>query len=303
MKKWMFIWGITILICCAFFACQKNEGKPEGRKKLVVVTTLFPLYDFARNIGGPAVDVSLLLPPGVEPHDFEPRPADIIRIENSAVFVYTGPYMEPWVARLLSGMDHKKFTVVDASTGITLLKAGGGGVDPHIWLDFVKAAEMVENIKNGLVGRTTADRSLFENNARSYQAKLRELDQRYRASLSGCRKDVIIHAGHFSCGYLAARYGLKYLSAYPGLTPNAEPTPQRLIEISSRIKKFGSPAIFYEELMTPTVAETLSKETGARLFMLHGAHNVSKEEMDKEVTFMSIMEKNLENLKEGLECR
>jgi zinc transport system substrate-binding protein len=307
MKKWKFIWVGVMVICCAFPACQKNEKQPAGKsaggEKLIVVTTMFPLYEFARNICGPTADVSLLLPPGVEPHHFEPRPADIIKIENCDIFIYTGPSMEPWVAGLLAGMDHKRFTVIDAGEGIALMKAGADGVDPHIWLDFSKAVEMVENIKSGFIGRVPADKDLFEGNASSYKDKLNTLDRRYSAALALCRNKIIIHAGHFTFGYLAARYGLKYLSAYSGLSPNAEPTPRRLIEISRLIKQHGSPFIYYEELMTPTVADTLSKETGARLLMLHGAHNVSKAEMDRGVTFLSLMEMNLHNLREGLVCR
>jgi zinc transport system substrate-binding protein len=302
-SRFIFITTVLCFLSLMSVACQDRVGSDAQRKKLVVVTTTFPLYDFSRSIGGPIADVSLLLPPGVEPHHFEPRPADIIKIQNSDIFVYTGPYMEPWVEKLLGGMGHKKFTIVDASAGIKLMKAGGHGFDPHIWLDFSKAVQMVDNVKKGFVERDAVHGDVFSGNARSYQAKLRELDRRYRESLSLCRKAVIIHAGHFTFGYLAFRYGLKYLSAYPGFTPDTEPTPQRLIEITKRVREYGSSYIFYEELIMPRVAESIAKETGARLLMLHGAHNVTKEEMERGVTFISIMEKSLENLKEGLECR
>lgn len=317
------VFGICILLLIAVTvsACQKNEGIPVGKKKLVVVTTLFPLYDFSRSIGGEKSEVSLLLPPGVEPHHFEPRPADIAKIENADIFIYTGPYMEPWVDRLLKGIDRSKFVVVDAGAGVPLLKRNelsddedehrhrhgedldkAGRIDPHIWLDFSNAGKMVDNIAKGFVTKDPEGRNFFTENAEAYKEKLREMDHKYRESLSSCRVKGIIHAGHFAFGYLAKRYGLSYVSAYPGQSLEQEPTPRRLIEIIDRVKRRGLRYIFYEEMITPRIAEAVSSETGTSLLALHAAHNITKEEMEGGVTFLSLMEKNLENLRVGLQC-
>jgi zinc transport system substrate-binding protein len=162
---------------------------------------------------------------------------------------------------------------------------------------------MVVNILDGFLRRDLANKDFYLKNAEDYKKKLDELDKNYRNSLSSCKKDTIIHGGHFAFGYLARRYHLKYLSAYKGFSPNAEPTPGGLIELSKKLKEHGISYIFYEELITPKVSEAIANETGAKLLMLHGAHNITKDEMDRGVTFISLMEQNLSNLKVGLECQ
>jgi zinc transport system substrate-binding protein len=290
---------------------EKGEKVTTGEKKLKVVTTLFPLYDFAKNIGGQKADITLLLPPGVEPHAFEPRPGDILKIHKADIFIYTGRFMEPWVEDILKSIGSQGPLVIDSSKVIKLSEETGenegkhesGEMDPHIWLDFSNARKMVVNILDGFLRRDLANKDFYLKNAEDYKKKLDELDKNYRDSLSSCKKDTIIHGGHFAFGYLARRYHLKYLSAYKGFSPNAEPTPWSLIELSKKLKEHGISYIFYEELIMPKVSEAIAKETGAKLMMLHGAHNITKDEMDRGVTFISLMEQNLSNLKVGLECQ
>jgi len=310
---------------------QPRGTSPEQGGKVKVITTLFPLYDFARTIGQDRVEVSLLLPPGVEAHSFEPKPSDIVKISGADLFIYTGKFMEPWVEAVLKGVTNPKLKVVDASVGIPLLTAeseaheheGGhqhgeaaeksgsrkdGGhhpghtdVDPHIWLDLRNAATMVDTIAAGLTEIDSAHRDLFIKNAEEYKKKLAALDARFRNELSRCAKREFIQGGHFTFGYLARRYNLTYIAAL-GFTPDSQPSPRQLIALAKQIREHGLKHVYYEELMEPRVAETLSRETGATLLMLHGAHNVSKEELERGVTFLAIMEQNLENLKVGLQC-
>lgn len=309
---------MTILFFFFFIlSCQGSEvGKsPE---KLTVVTTLFPLYDFARHVAGSRADVSLLLPPGAEPHGFEPRPADLMRLNASHLFIYTSPDMEPWAADLLKGLRSSKLLVVNASLGIAA--TGGRGemesrhdprdhadhqhksaVDPHLWLDFAKAMKMVDNIRDGLVQKDPEGRELYEKNAAAFNEQLKDLDRRYRTALQGCRIRSLITGGHFAFHYLASRYGLEYYSVY-GFSPDAEPSPGSLARISEALKQKSSRHLFYEELIDPRVARTIASETGASLIRLHGAHNLTKEEFDRGETFIGIMNDNLKQLKKGLDC-
>ena len=319
---------LSILIFCLFLfplflSCTKKEAGPNDEKKIKVVTTLFPLYDFARNVGGNLVRVELLLPPGMEPHSFEPKPADIRTINDADVFLYTGEYMEPWVEDVLRGISNKKLQVVDTSTGILLAeerapsdqhqrehKSQGaqghnhalGAKDPHIWLDFSNAQTMVENILNGFIARDPDNRQVYLKNAEAYSLQLALLDKHYRDGLSSCRKDTLIHGGHFAFGYLARRYHLRYLSAYRGISPNAEPSPRDVIGLIQSVRAHRLSAVFFEELVAPNMADTIARETGAKLLILHGAHNISKNEWEQKVTFLALMENNLKNLKIGLEC-
>jgi zinc transport system substrate-binding protein len=294
---------ILILVIALFtLSCEKKDNKVTEEKKLKVVTSLFPLYDFAKNIGKQRADVTLLLPPGVEPHSFEPKPGDILKINEADIFIYTGRFMEPWVEDILKGIRSQGPLIIDSSKVIRLTEESGK-MDPHIWLDFSDAKKMVVNILDGFLKKDLANKDYYLKNAEEYKKKLDELDKKFRDSLSSCQKDIIIHGGHFAFGYLAKRYNLKYLSAYKGFSPDAEPTPRNLIELSKKLKEHNIKYVFYEELITPKVSEAIARETGAKLLMLHGAHNVTKDEMDRGVTFISLMEQNLNNLKVGLECQ
>ncbi|QEM68636.1 zinc ABC transporter substrate-binding protein [Geobacter sp. FeAm09] len=309
------------LLACLIFAgaCQKrNAPTPAaGPRKLVVVTTLFPLYDFVRAIGGDKVDVRLLLPPGVEAHSFEPKPEDALRTAKADLFVFTNPYMEPWAVSFVKGLDSGTVTLVDASTGVTFLKAGldaeqeehghegdhhAGGMDPHIWLDFGNARIMVANIAAGMVAKDPANAGYYRANAGAYTAELKKLDADYRAGLSSCGKKAFLHGGHYAFGYLANRYGLRYESA-SAVNADAEPTPARLMALVKQVRATGLKYVFSEELLSPRVSEVIARENGVSVLLLHGAHNISKSDFEHGVTFLALMRSNLANLRTGLECR
>jgi zinc transport system substrate-binding protein len=314
------------LIC----ACQKSEAPAPvpTQKRVKVVTTLFPLYDFARAIGGDKADVTLLLPPGVEAHNFEPKPEDVVRINTSDLFVFTNEYMEPWAVKFGKNAAEKPLTVVDASRGATFLPAGDGegpegghedhgkvgdehqaegrhhhygGMDPHLWLDFANARIMVDNIAAGMALKDPANRDFYMKNAARYNDELKKLDEEFKAGLATCRKRVFLHGGHYAFGYLAHRYGLRYQSA-SAVNADAEPTPARLIDLVKQMKANGLQYVFSEELISPRSAEIISTESGASILMLHGAHNISRDDLARGATFISLMRKNLENLRIGLQC-
>jgi zinc transport system substrate-binding protein len=315
-RSFLLFLALVLLTTLLLQSCQKKERVTGEENTLKVVTTLFPLYEFAKNVGQQRAEVSLLLPPGVEPHAFEPRPADMKRIHGSDLLIFTGKYMEPWVDTLLKGIDTKSLSVVDTSKDIILIQGHHThdeadhnhtdtlvSPDPHVWLDFSNAMKMVDSIAAAYMARDPQNKDFYRKNAEEYKKKLEELDRKYKDALSHCRNSVIIHAGHFAFGYLAKRYNLKYVSAFKGFAPDAEPTPKRLVELVDNVKKHNVRSIYYEELITPKVAEAISKETGCSLLMLHGAHNIAREEAAGGVTFLQLMENNLENLRVGLQCR
>jgi zinc transport system substrate-binding protein len=288
-----------------------------------VVTTLFPLYDFARNIGQEKIDVSLLLPPGVEPHAFEPRPSDMAQVARADVFVYTGKAMEPWAEKIITAVGDPRLQAVDSSRGIALMKTGGGedgagaaqdmpgekghphgsrGIDPHIWLDFANAQTMVDSITAALVRANPGDEAVLRQNSAAYKEKLHALDRTFAAELAECPRREFIHAGHYAFGYLARRYHLRYMAAQ-GFNPDTEPTVRQLATLARQIRSAALNFVFYEELVEPRVARTVARETGAELLMLHAAHNLSREEFERGASFIGIMQANLVNLKRGLGCQ
>jgi len=309
--------AVIVTICLTLAcACQKIESHPPSStiKKLVVVTTLFPLYDFSRTIGGDKAEVTLLLPPGVEAHAFEPKPEDAVRVTRADLFVFTNEYMEPWAMKFVKGLNNGKVMPVDSSKGIVLHRAGtgegegaehghpAGGMDPHIWLDFANAQVMMDNIVAGMSAKDPANHDYYQANAAAFKVELKRLDDDFRTGLSACSKRTFLHGGHYAFGYLARRYGLQYESA-AAVNADAEPTPAKLIALVKQVRAMELKYVFSEELLSPRVSEMIAREAGASVLLLHGAHNISKEDFEKGATFISLMKRNLANLRTGLECR
>ncbi len=290
-------------------SCHPSGRSADKHHKMRVITTLFPLYDMAKNIGSDRAEVSLLLPPGVEPHSFEPKPGDIVKINEADVFVYTGRFMEPWADGIIKGASNKNLIVVDASRGTKMISAKSFNKeknpvssDPHIWLDFDNAKIMLENILEAFHTKDSAGRSFYDRKAAEYSNKLTELDSAYRTALASCKNKEIIYAGHYAFGYLASRYGLKYIAAQ-GVSPDAEPTAGDLAKLVEQIRKDNIQYIFYEELASPKIAETVSDETHAKMLLLNAAHNLTRDQFEKGVSFFDILRTDLDSLKTGLDCR
>lgn len=306
---------LIVAVCAIGVLVASSSCRPVGKStgdgyhKVRVITTLFPLYDMAKNIGAEKAEVSLLLPPGVEPHSFEPTPGDIVKINEADVFVYTGKFMEPWAEGIIKGAVNKDLIVVDASRGTKMIPGvfhdedeAAGSPDPHIWLDFDNAKIMLGNILQAFQTKDSADKGFYERTANAYLGTLTELDSAYKSALASCKKKEIIYAGHYAFGYLANRYGIKYLAAQ-GVSPDAEPTAKDLGTLVEQIKKDKVKYIYYEELTSPKIAETIAGETHAKLLLLNAAHNVTRDQFEKGISFFAILRDDLDNLKIGLECR
>jgi zinc transport system substrate-binding protein len=307
MKRKSFFIFILLFISAAIVFSELQLTHNTANNKINVVTTLFPLYDFARTIGGDKVNVTLLLPPGVEPHSFEPKPSDVIKINQSDIFIYTGSAMEPWAADIIKNIPSTTL-VLDSSNGVNKLAEGLAvgqtatqAIDPHIWLDYDNDKIIAQAITKLLISKEPDYAVYFQGNANTYQAAISDLDQSYQTKLTSCQSREVVYAGHYAMGYLTHRYNLKYTAAQ-GISPDAEPTVQDLAKLVNQINNNHIKYIFYEELSSPKIAETLSAETGAKLLLLNAGHNISKDDLESGATFISIMQKNLDNLIIGLGC-
>jgi len=319
-----FLHLVANALCCvmcilSIAACSSSEhGAPSTKTgRLRVVTSLFPLYDFAKTIAGERAEVTLLMPPGMEPHSYEPKPDDIVRIGKAGLFVYTNPVMEPWAAKIIQGFDRKsKLRVVDAGKGVSYQKAAptddhddhdddhhhAGGLDPHIWLDFSNDQLIVDTILSGFVAADPVNADYYRSNASVLKTQLSELDKRYSDGLASCATRVFLHGGHYTFGYLARRYNLQYRSL-SGVSSESEPSATRMAEMIQHIKQAGVRYLFAEELLSPRLTETLAQEAGVDVLKLHGAHNLSRDDFQHGVTFIRLMDDNLKNLQKGLACR
>lgn len=311
---------LLVIACLSITGCQKKQqaAAPVADQKLQIVTTLFPLYDFARTIGGDKVVVTLLLPPGVEAHAFEPRPEDALKTAKAGLFIYTNKYMEPWAEKFVTGLAAEQLTVVDASAGIVLQPAGAHrhdqghhtghghrhakpGYDPHIWLDLDNARLMVDTIAQAMIAKDPANSAVYSANAAAFKQKLAQLDADYKNGLASCTTRTLLHGGHYAFGYLSRRYALEYESAI-SVNADAEPTPARMIELVKQVKKSGVQYVFSEEMVSPRLTEAIAREAGVKVLALHNLHNISKDDMQAGVDYLTLMRKNLEQLKTGLSC-
>jgi len=310
MKKKYFL----IIFSLFFIACGSNSQDTEVPVK--IITTLFPQYDFTKQITLEKANVELIIPPGIEPHSFEPTPQEIIEIQNADLFIYTSKYMEPWAYRLIENLQSKKPLIVDVSQNIKLLSIHNEHIDhlhdhkgthqkhsfdPHIWTEPENAKIIVQNIVHGLIKINPKDSLYYQANAEKYLKKLDSLSMQFDDLFAHTKKDIMIFGGHFAFRYLAKKYHFKYLSPYRGFSPNSEPNPKTIAQLIDKIRQYNIKYIFHEELLNPKTAKILTEQTGTKMLLLHGVHNISKEEIDNGETYIKIMQRNIEALKIGLE--
>ncbi len=308
--KKVFLFFLRFFLILVIFGFQAQDL--DAAKKIRVVTSVFPLLEFAGGVSGERGEVSLLLPPGAEIHTWQPRPSDIIRLSSADLFIYIGADLEPWLHDLLRSVRNPSLRVLEASRGITLIDEEGivhnahehehGAHDPHIWLDFKNDQRIVDKIAAVLSELDPEGSSVFKRNAIIYKEKLQKLDQKFKDGLKDCVHRTIILGGHAAFGYLARSYNLRQISLY-GLSPDSRPTPKKLIKVVELAKKYRIKVIFFEIRVRDELAKVLAEEVGARTLVLNPGANLTKEQLKSGKTFFDIMEANLENLKDGLNCK
>lgn len=312
MKKFL-----LTLLCLLFFLCSCGENADGGKPQ--IVATMFPQYDFAREIAGENADVELLLDFGTDAHSYEPAPADILKISKADLFIYTGDEMEIWAKALLESADIKK--AVDAGTlhildlskadGLTLLPMDehshteGHGheyseFDTHIWTSPDNAVKMCEAISNALCEVDTENAEAYKANAENYISSLTVLSEDAARLAEAAEKDTVYFGGSFAFRYLFADINLKHVSIYEGCSSHAEPSAADIAKIVSEIKANGAKYILYDSPSEEKIAASIASECGAEVLQLHAVHNISKAEFEKGETYLSLMQSNLETLRKAI---
>ena len=263
-----------------FSGCVSQPSQQGG--KLQVVASFYPMYDFAKNVGGDRVEVTSLIPTGVEPHDFEPTPSDIKTLSSARVLVLNGVIEDAWAPKLLEGIDNPNLTVVDASRGVRLVAsedADTPGNDPHIWLDPVNAKKQVANIRDALEKADPDGKDYYEANANAYMAKLDALDSEFRATMATCKnKNMIIT--HATLAYFCKEYGCKQVPV-EGVNAEGEPTPQVVAAIVEQARAKNITVVFVEKLYSPRVAQTIANEIGGKVAVFNTMHGLTIEEQQR----------------------
>ena len=267
--------------------------------KPLVVTTIYPLWEFARRVAGDRATVVSLVPAGVEPHDWEPAPRDVSQVRQAAVFVHTGTPLDGWAEKLLADLPGRR-VVVNVRGGLGVLTVGGI-TDPHLWLDPTLARAQVLAIAGGLEQADPAGREFYAENAKAFVARLDALDLEFAAGLADCARREVV-TSHAAFAYLARRYRLTQVSVM-GLSPEAEPSPADLAAIVRTARRLKVTHVFYETLVSPRLAETLSREIGATPLPLNPIEGVSPAEAAAGTGYLELMRANLANLRTALGCR
>ncbi len=306
MKLKHLLCGIFLLMLASTGCSNTQETSSD---KITVVATLFPQYDFVREIGGNRVDATLLLAAGQESHLYDPSPSDMAFIASSDIFIFTGENMESWAADIASSIGGN-VTIVDASEGITLHlnededdhdeDSHSHVYDPHIWLDFDNAKIMCDNIYSALCAASPEDESYFAENLAAYKEKLTALDEEYSEAFASSSK-TLVFGGRFALGYLVRRYNVSYISAYSSCGSESEPSVRDIQTISDFVKENDVKAVYCEEFSDPKVARSIAEGTDTEILVIHSAENTSLDEREDGTTFIDIMEQNLENIKKGLQ--
>ncbi|NGM81654.1 zinc ABC transporter solute-binding protein [Paenibacillus sp. 7124] len=302
-----------ILIAVLLSGCGPKSSGTIVEGKVNVVTTFYPIYEFAKEIGGEDVNAINLLPVGVEPHDWTPRSQDIVNTSKAQLFLYNGAGLEGWVPNFLKGLESdSKVQAVEVSKGIDYIMTneeddhdhgGESGeeassdslhTDPHTWVSPKSALIMAENIKNSLVQVDPARKVGYEERFGKLAERLKALDAKFESELAKVpNKEIVV--SHQAFAYLCRDYGLTQ-HAIMGLSPDAEPRGQDLVKLAELVKQDGIRYIFFEELVSDKLAKTLASEAGVSTLVLNPVEGLTEQQEKNNDNYFTLMEKNLQNL-------
>ncbi|MDO3409520.1 zinc ABC transporter substrate-binding protein [Saccharibacillus sp. CPCC 101409] len=310
-------------------ACGRGANGTIVEGKVNVVTTFYPIYEFASAIGGDDANVINLLPTGVEPHDWTPRGQDIVNTSKAQLFFYNGAGLEGWVPDFLKGLDSdSKVKAVEVSEGVDLITTDEDDghnhgtttehdedehaedehageehadestdtkhIDPHTWVSPKSALIMAGNIRDSLVEADPEHKAGYEERYTALADKLERLDKEFTDKLSAVpNKEIVV--SHQAFGYLARDYGLDQ-HAIMGLSPDAEPRAQDMLNLAKLVKEEGIRYIFFEELVSDKLAKTLAGEAGVETLVLNPVEGLTEAQAKTGDDYFSLMQKNLQNL-------
>lgn len=327
---------------------QADTTEPTDGK-LQIVTTIFPYYDFVRQIAGELVDVTMLVPTGKDTHSFEPTPADMIIIQNADIFVYNGGEMESWVEQVLEGVENDDqirvrmmdFVVLFEEELVEGMEEGHEHehaegeeheeeehsdegteehedsehveseeheheeheeveYDEHIWTSPVNAEKLVAKLSEVIASCDAEHESVYTSNAEAFQEKLRELDKSFEDVVNNATYKTLVFGDKFPLRYFVEEYGLEYSAAFSGCSTETEPSAETIAFLINKVKEDKIPAVYHLELSNGKVAETICESTGAKKLQFNSCHNVTQEQFDSGITYLELMEQNVEALKQGI---
>ncbi len=321
--------ALTAAVCClSLVSCSKSgtvrsTGTDSQEKRLTVIGTMFPQFDFARAIGGEKIDVQMLLRPGSESHSYEPSPADMKQIQGADIFIYNGGENDVWVNTVLGAMDGAKprtLRLIDCVDVVEEVLVEGmqpedddddghehGGdeeeepeIDEHVWTSPRNAIRIVQKISELMSETDAGNASFYQNNAAIYIAKLKELDKQFTDVVNHAKRRTIVFGDRFPFRYFADDYGLSYYAAFPGCATDVEVSAATLKFLIQKVKEMQIPVVLTIELSTGRIADTICEATGAKKLTLYSCHNMTADEFKRGETYVTQMTRNIETLRAAL---
>lgn len=294
LQKW--ICGGLILLLLCLMGCQPED--PATSSRLDVYTSIYPLYEFTKRIGGKHVNVHPLLPPGTEPHEFELSAKQMVALSQGDFVIYNGAGLEPWVQKAKKALASADVTWINTSQGLSLLTANEKKKDPHVWLDPQLAKKQAQQIYQALSQKDSAHRQEYHQNYQLLDQDFDRLHQEYQTMVNRAQRKEFV-TSHAAFAYLANRYGLKQIPV-SGITPLDEPSPQDLQKIVKIMQKHQLRYLFFETLVSPRVAETVRREAHAEALPLNPLEGLTQKEIQQHATYFSVMRANKTNLAKAL---
>lgn len=301
---------LSICLLFAFTGCGGNTAANGGIK---IVCSVFPQYDFLREITkGTDVSLSLLLRPGQESHDYDPSSKDIASIHTCDMFVYVGGESDSWIDKTLQSVDVSDKTVLKLMDMVEPLceqhdhdhdahnHAHAETYDEHVWTSPANAIVIVDKLLHALCTLDEKNAEVYRTNAAGYTAKLQTLDTDFEQTVDTAARKTIVVADRFPLLYFVERYGLSHHAAFAGCATSVEPASADVYALIDTVKSEDIPVIFRMELSAGQVAETVKENTGCEIRTFYACHNLSKTDFENGETYLSLMQKNLTALREAL---
>ena len=305
--------AVVLMMCLA--SCGSDGGREEG--KLRIIASSFPGYDLARAAAGDLAEVSLLLPPGTESHSYEPTPRDILNVQNCDLFIYLGGESDAWVDTILKSLDTPVKTLKMMDCVTTLAEEPLEGmeevhddhdhgkgqvveVDEHVWTDPANAVKITERIAAELTAMDAVNGTTYTANAAAYVAELQKLDGEIRAFLATVSDPVMVFGDRFPLRYFAEAYDITCYAAFPGCSTQTEPSAATIAYLTDLVREKRLTTVYYIEFSNHLVADSIAEATGAKTALFHSCHNVTRQELESGVTYLSLMRGNLDTLKETM---
>ncbi|MEM2963312.1 MAG: zinc ABC transporter substrate-binding protein [Candidatus Anstonellales archaeon] len=300
MKKSALLFSIFIIIA----GCTGNSENLKEKQKPLVVVSLYPLYDFAKNVAGDKADVLILVPPGLNSHLYEPTPMDIILLQKADILFLNGAGFETWAPKTIEGLQNQNLLIVDSSKHITLERVLNGStilIDPHLWLSPKNAMIQVKLIADALIQKDPENKNYYLQNAEKYIQELSKLDSRLTKTLSTCKKREMF-VSHAAFGYFARDYGLRQIPIIPYFEPVGEVSLRDIELLVRAAKEYNATHIFFEEFISPKASEVIAKEINGHTAVFSPMEAYRKEDIDLGNGYLYYMDKNRETLAQALGC-